>query len=172
MYSNGHSGDTRYRNKLKTRILEEFPNKFHFLTVDGKTPQVIISKEGIGERTILQDKIILIKQTASLLLEDITDYMNSLKDMPWPPTIESLTSNCQKMPQSFQLFMDKLLTSPGHDSEIVKCLSLSYTRDLIHGVTRGKVITLKHFLVGMGLHNITGQKLPIHMLSRLGHSVD
>ena len=109
----------------------------------------------------MQDKDILIKQTASLLREDITDYMNSLKDMPWPLIIESLTSNDQKMPQSFKLFMDKLLTSPGHDSEIVELLSLSYTRDLIHGVTRGIVITLKHFLVGMGLHNITGQKLPI-----------
>ena len=68
--------------------------------------------------------------------------------------------------------MDKLLTLPGDDSEIVERLSLSYTRDLIHGVTRGKLITLKHFLVGMGLHSITGQKLPIQMLSRLGHSVD
>ena len=172
MYSDGHAGNARYRNKLKTRILEEFPNKFHFLTSDGKTPQVIVNKEGIGERTILQDKDILIKQTASLLREDITDYMNCLKDMPWPPTIESLTSNDQKMPQSLKLFMDKLLTSPGHDSEIVERLSLSYTRDLIHGVTRGKAISLKHFLVGMGLHNITGQKLPIQMLSRLGHSVD
>ena len=76
------------------------------------------------------------------------------------------------MSQSLKLFMDKLLTSPGHDSEIVERLSLSYIRDLIHDVTRGKVITLKHFLVGMGLHNITGQKLPIQMLSRLGHSVD
>ena len=156
MYSDGHAGDTRYRNKLKTRILEEFLNNFHFLTIDGKTPQVIVSKEGIGERTILQDKDILIKQTASLLREDITDYMNSLKDMPWPPMIESLTSNDQK----------------SHNSEIVEHLSLSYIRDLIHGVTRGKVITPKHFLVGMGLHNITGQKLPIQMLSRLGHSVD
>ena len=36
MYSDGHAGDTRYRNKLKTRILEEFPNKFHFLTIDGR----------------------------------------------------------------------------------------------------------------------------------------
>ena len=51
--------------------------------------------------------------------------MNSLKDMPWPPMIESLTSNDQKMPQSLTLFMDKLSTSPGHDSEIVERLSLS-----------------------------------------------
>ena len=53
MYSDGHADDARYCNKLKTRILEEFPNKFHFLTSDKKTPQVIVNKEGIGERTIL-----------------------------------------------------------------------------------------------------------------------
>ena len=119
----------------------------------------------------MQDKDILITQTASLLREVITDCINSLKDTPWPPTIESLASDDQKMPQRLKLFMDKLLTSPGHHSEIAERLFLSYTRDLIHGVTRGKVITLKHFLVGMGLHNITGQKLPIQMLSRLGYSV-
>ena len=62
--------------------------------------------------------------------------MNSLQDTPWPPTIESLTCNDQKMPQSLKLFMDKLLTSPGHDSEIVERLSLSYTKDSIHGVMR------------------------------------
>ena len=78
-----------------------------------------MSKEGIGETTILQDKEILIMQTASLLREDITDCMNSLKDMPWPPMNEFLTSNDQKMPHGLKLFMGKLLTSPGNDSEIL-----------------------------------------------------
>ena len=48
----------------------------------------------------------------------------------------------------------------------------SYGPDLIHGVTRGKVVTLKHFLIGLGLHNITGLKTPIKILSHLGHSID
>ena len=48
----------------------------------------------------------------------------------------------------------------------------SYGSDLIHGVTRGKVVTLKHFLIGLGLHNITGLKTPIKILSHLGHSID
>ncbi len=45
----------------------------------------------------------------------------------------------------------------------------SFGYDLIHGVTSGRVITLKHFLLGLGLHNITGLKLPIKVLSHLGH---
>ena len=47
-----------------------------------------------------------------------------------------------------------------------------YGSELIHEVTRGKVITLKHFLIGVGLHNITGLKTPVKILSHLGHSVD
>ena len=37
-------------------------------------------------------------------------------------------------------------------------------------VTRGKVATLKHSLIRLGLHNITGLKIPIKILSHLGHS--
>ena len=42
----------------------------------------------------------------------------------------------------------------------------------MHGVTQGKLITLKHFLLGLGLHNLTGQKIPITILSHFGHCVD
>jgi len=33
-------------------------------------------------------------------------------------------------------------------------------------------VTLEHFLVGLGLHNITGLKRPIKVLSHLGHCRD
>ena len=121
LYKDKHTGDTRYRNRLKARIIEEFPDQLYFLTVDGKTPQVVVSQKGIAETTILQDKEILIKQTTSLLRNDIKDYMKSLEDTSWPPTIESLTYNDRKIPTSVKLFMDKLLTSPGHDSDMAEC---------------------------------------------------
>ena len=44
--------------------------------------------------------------------------------------------------------------------------------DFIHGVIRGKAVTLKHFLIGLGLHNIPGLKTLIKILSHLGHSID
>ena len=61
LYNDNHSGDTRYWNRLKTRLLEEFPDEFQFLTIDGKTPQVIVSKKGISKNIILHNKEILIK---------------------------------------------------------------------------------------------------------------
>ena len=39
-------------------------------------------------------------------------------------------------------------------------------------MSRGKVITLKHFLLGIGLLTVTGLKMPIKILSHLGHSID
>ncbi len=39
-------------------------------------------------------------------------------------------------------------------------------------MTRGKTITAKHFLLGLGLHNITGQKVPIQIVNHLGHCID
>ena len=32
----------------------------------------------------------------------------------------------------------------------------SFEADLVHGVRRGEIMTLKHFLLGLGIHNITG----------------
>ena len=49
MYGDGNLGDTRYKSKLKQKILDIYPEQLYFLTVDGKTPQVIVSKEGIFE---------------------------------------------------------------------------------------------------------------------------
>ena len=52
MYLDGHLGDTRYRSKLKQKILDIYPEQLYLLTVDGKTPQVIVSKERISSKNL------------------------------------------------------------------------------------------------------------------------
>ena len=37
MCGDGHLGNTRYRSKLKQKILDIYPKQLYFLTVDGKT---------------------------------------------------------------------------------------------------------------------------------------
>ena len=56
MYGDGHLGDTRYRSKLKQNILDIYPEQLYFLTVDGKTPQVIVSKEIISSKNLCTPK--------------------------------------------------------------------------------------------------------------------
>ena len=54
----------------------------------------------------------------------------------------------------------------------MKRLVLSYSSDLITAISRGKVVTLKQFLLGIGLHKTTGLKAPIRTLSHLGHYIN
>ena len=76
-------------------------------------------------------------------------------------------------PPLVTLFLNQLLYSSGHsESNTVKRLVETYCSDLIHGVTRGKVITATRFLLGLGLHNLTGQKKPVQILNKLGHCIE
>ena len=43
---------------------------------------------------------------------------------------------------------------------------------LMHGVTGGKFITAKHFLLDLGLHSITGQKKAVQICNRLGNCIN
>lgn len=40
------------------------------------------------------------------------------------------------------------------------------TKDLIFRITRGTFLSLKHTSVGLGLHDMVGQKLPVDILSQ------
>ena len=45
-----------------------------------------------------------------------------------------------------------------------------FPQDLVYAVLRGDFLTEKHVILGAGLHSLTGQKTPIKLLGRLGHS--
>ena len=165
-----HTQDTRYRSKLKSRIQSYFPEKLFFVSVGKTVPEVLISKDGINLHTLFNDPDFIIKEAAETLRSDILDYTNSMPKLKWPPYIDDLTSEAMQPPQSIVLFLGQLLKANDHsESNTVKRLVESYSSDLIHGVTRGKVVTAKHFLPGLELHNITGQKKPVQIINRLGH---
>lgn len=42
--------------------------------------------------------------------------------------------------------------------------------DVIHSVSSGKILTLKHTLVGCGISSLTGSRLPIDILYKLNNS--
>ena len=173
MCGDGHLGNTRYRSKLKQKILDIYPEQLYFLTVDGKTPQVIVSKEGINFNNLMHTKECLLHNAAKALRQDILDYESSLPDLPWPPQVETLKERMESMPKSLTDLLSTLLINPGHiRTSSTNCLIESFSQDLINGVTRGRVTMLDHFIPGVGLQNITGQQLPIRILPHLGHCID
>ena len=53
----------------------------------------------------------------------------------------------------------------------MSCLADSFSQDLVHDITKGKVIMEKHFLIGLGVHNLTGKKNIVKILNKFGHSL-
>ena len=91
-------------------------------------------------------------------------------ELSWPPSVTDLERQEKDMPCSVEEFLETLQCSPDHpNQERARLLVQSYSNDLIFGVTRGKLITLKHFLLGLGLHNLTGQKVLVQFLSQGGN---
>ena len=173
MYKDGHAGDKRYHGKLKQKLQDYFQESITFITINGKTPQVIINSKGLSESTMIKNKDIVIKYATQYIQEDIHKFAKELPELSWPPTISELETQDQNIPHTVTEFFETLLKSQSHiPQEKIKLLFRSYSNDVIYSVMRGKIITLKHFLVGLGIHNLTGQKVPTQILSHLGHSLD
>ena len=91
--------------------------------------------------------------------EDINSHVNNLEEIVWPPSIEQLSSEERKPPGSVRdIFETALINGSHRDSNSVSRLADSFSQDLLHGITKGKVIMEKHFLSGFGVHNLTGKK--------------
>ena len=78
IYTDGHAGDKRYHGKLKKRLQDYFCDSITFVTIDGKTPQVIINSKGLSESTTIKNKDIVIKNAAKYIQEDIHDFAKEL----------------------------------------------------------------------------------------------
>ena len=158
------------RSKLKERIQEVYPNKLSFLAVDANTAEVVISTDAINSPTIFNDREHLLMQAAECLRDDILDHAQSIPNLIRPPSIDHLSSDERKPPESLESFLRQLLMNKDRPNRnTANRLIQSYSSNLIHGVARGKtIITAKHFLLALGLHNLTGQKVPIQIVNHLG----
>ena len=156
---------------MKKKIVKTFGNKLIFITVTPNSP-VVISSEAVEATLEMSDKKSCIQRVASFLREDIQEYCKSLPPLSWPPTIEELCTENRFPPASITLFLTNLLKSSDEcQTEKVSRLVESYFADFIHGVSKGACITKKHFLLALGLHNLTGQKKVTQITHRLGHSI-
>ena len=143
------------------------------MSVCKTTLKVVISKDGINSHTLLNSPHIIIKEATELLRSDVLDYASNMVKKDWPPYMEDLRAESKQPPPLVTIFFNRLLDSSGHsESNTVKHLVEAYSADLIYGVTRGEVITAKRFLLGLGLHNLTGQKKTVQILNRLGHCIE
>ena len=173
------TGVRQRRHALKERLLKKYGDCLLFISTEYHTSQVVISRECLETQTISKSlefsEDYAVKRAASLLHDVVLKFVKESTPLPWPPTIESLTSKERESPALLQLFFNTLLspTDSHHDvKETTKRLSDSFSQDVIHALSKGTFMTLKHASLGLGLHSLTGQELPLTILSRLGHCIN
>ena len=100
-----------------------------------------------------------IKSAAATLRADILSYCNAIKDQHWPPAIETVTAEYGSPPDLVKLFLNTLIYSGKKNVDKLDALTRlveSFCADFVHAVSKG----VQYFL-SLGIHNITGQRLPI-----------
>ena len=116
--------------------------------------------------------MVLLK-AAEYLYNDILEHIASCDTSNWPPTFENLNESDRNFPTSLSLLLTKILKSKENPlSGSMQRYVHSFGSDLVNAMANGKIVTLKHFLLGLGLHNIAGLRMPIKVLSHLGHCID
>ena len=73
-----------------------------------------------------------------------------------------------------KLFLNTLLYSGKKNIDKLDArtrLVESFCADFVHAASKGEVITPKHYLLSLGMHNMTGQTLPIQIVNKLGHCI-
>ena len=142
--------DTCCRNKLKTRICNGFSELLTFLTPANNQAEAVISTSVLSEQLHLSDDSIL-KNATYHLRQDVLNFANQLPEPKWPPTPDELTSDERNPPKSVTDFLRYLLKPDNHNvSGNVNRLIESYAADKVYGVTKGKTIPAKHFLLALG----------------------
>ena len=111
-----------------------------------------------------------IRYVAEYLKSEIIKQSKDLPEVGWPPTFDELSDVRLKSPECVTTFLQFLLQKNSTDYPNTNRLVNSFAQDLVRGVTNGKIILAKHFLIALGLHNMTGQKQVVDILHRLGHS--
>ena len=118
-------------------------------------PELVISKSVsiANSVTAVTTKEYFSGKTVAYLREDLLNFAgetNIDKSNHLPPTFEDL--NARKPPESIIYFLTGLLERHRHVTpEKTTCLVDSYEADLIYGISNGRFITAKHFVLLMGL---------------------
>ena len=159
------------RKRLKTKLQVYYGKNLLFVATNESTTEVVINSDTISEHVSPKDENdSRIISVARYLRNVIQQYCASLPALNWPPLIEDLLANERQPPACATLFLKNLLKHPDHSmSSNITRLVESYSADLIHGVSKGQILTAKHYLLALALHSLTGQKNVVQLTSRLGN---
>ena len=162
-----------YKTKKNSTFffLLRFPDLLLLLQYAENIAEVVVNKD-FDFKITLFDKNHSILKTADFLKEDTLEYSQQLGDATeeWPPTYDNLLEKIQ-IPKSLEFFLMQLLKNIKNVSSKTETGIESLVANIIFSVTRGKLLTLPHFVLGMDLHSIMGSRKVTYILNKLGQCI-
>ena len=92
---------------------------------------------------------------------------------PQSATVQNLKDCSPQIPEQLQVFFQFLLggTSEQNNKEVLDRKVNALASDVIFNVSRATVKPWKHIAIGLGFSSLTGSKLAIQILNRMGHCI-
>ena len=161
--------DTRYRSKLKQRLLKHFGDQIVFLTPtqQERACEIVVPKACLGNH-VYHSKESVILDATKILCDEIIERFQDSTETICPPSTEELFHEKRNPPDIVYSFLNALINPR---SPLMFTVVNSCAQDLVYAATRGKIIQEKHFLVASGLRNLTGSRYVIDILHKMGHCI-
>ena len=170
--------DNRSRAKVKDKLQASFPGQLLYVTLDYHSAQLVISLKSVtnvdAKGFVRDNDRLCFDRVCEVLQREMDDLISAAKELPWPPTPDALRQEDRKVPQRLSNFILDLVHkrkshhAPGAET---KRFADSFAQDILFGYSGGSFLTEKHVILDTGLHSLTGQKIPVTILSRLGHCI-
>lgn len=154
-------GDSRYRTKLRDRIVKEFGTDVAILTDSTgaqKKVELVMSSDCVESSGQINRPEYLVRRAGEILRQAILEKFNDKEMENWPPSIDELSKDEWKPPAIVENFVESLLCSSPSQTPKQKRWIDSLSSDIVHQVTNGKTMQLKQLVVAMGLTNLTGSR--------------
>ena len=175
------------KKNIRKRIETEFGNSLHIIPDDNG--RLLLYPDNLTIQALVRENQSLKKQLKHLSKGDDQELRTksakqlradiktkaTVTDQSWPPEIESCKSDA--IPESLSYFLRILLTgstdpdNTDSATQRVQRLMQSFSQDLVHAVTRGKVKPPKHIALSFSVKSLTGNVQLLNILNRLGHCV-
>ena len=140
----------------------------------GKNPQIVVRSKAYEDGELLHEssKNSILKHAAQFLRDDIDQFIAREKNesKTWPPTVESLSATRSRYPDCLKNFFTALLkykTKSAGDTVLLAVDSM--IDDVIHSISNGDIYTVKHILMGCGMHSISGSRQDIDIMHKMNN---
>ena len=157
-----------HRNhNIKERLVKTFGEDLSFYQKSPNTSELVFgTKDSIYNNIKTKEESL---KEAALELRSSIEKFDSQPS--WPPDPQEFCQEKVTIPEPLQTFLTHLFSSNTPVSERINRLVTSLAQDIMYGVSRGRIKTVKHMQLGVFVKRKTGSKQAITALNRLGHSI-